>query len=141
MNEAAVVLGIGYIALSYPAPAIGGPVIPVNLYQSIIDPQIGHKVIERTLIIDTVEKSVTIAKKTKKEALFHWPYPWNWIIDLCALVIRIPFIILRRAGLPDKIEENIIAHVVKIIFVIILVSYLTYKGLRLEQINWLEIFK
>lgn len=141
VNGAAEYLGIGYIAKSYPAPAIGGHILSVNLYNSIINPQIGHKIIEKTMIIDAVEKSIAVARGAEKQVLIHWACPWNWFIDLGALIIRIPFIILRRAGLPAKVEENIISHAIKVIFIIILITYLMYKGLKLETISWTEILK
>ena len=122
VNGATEFFGLGYVVKSYPAPAIGGPIIPVNLYNSIINPQIGHKIIEKTMIIDAVEKSIAVAKGAEKAALVYWLCPWNWFIDLTALIIRIPFIILRRAGLPDKIEENIISHAIKVIFIIIITT-------------------
>jgi hypothetical protein len=77
----------------------------------------------------------------EREALIHFLQPWNWIIDIAALIIRIPFLILRRAGVPPKIEENIISHIIKILATIALISWLMYKGLSIAEINILEIFK
>jgi len=141
VSGAAQHFGINYTVTSYPAPAVGGPIATVSLYDSIINPQLGHKVIEKPMIEDAVEKSIAIAKGFEKDSLIHWLCPWNWIIDGCALIIRIPFIILRRAGLPDKVEENIIAHVIKIIFFIVLMTYLTYKGITLEKMDLTKIIK
>jgi len=132
---------INYTVKSYPMPAVGGPIVSVSLYDSIINPQLGHKVIEKTMIEDAIEQSIAVARGHEKDSLLHWLCPWNWIIDGCALFIRMPFIILRRAGLPEKVEENIIAHVIKIIFVILLITFLAYKGITIEQIKLTEILK
>jgi len=132
VNEGGDALGIAYVVQSYPAPVVGGPILPVNLYRSIIDPTLGHKTIERTMIVDTIERSISIARKSEKEAIIHWLCPWNWLIDGCALIIRLPFLILRSAGLPPKVEENIISQVIKVVSVIIIIGYVAYKGLKVD---------
>lgn len=139
--EGAEYIGIDHTFQSFPMPAVGGPVIPVSAYNSIINPNQGHKEIEPTLIEDTVEKSISMARMREKEVLIHWLCPWNWLIDLCVVILRIPFIILRRAGVPSKIEENIVAHVIKVLFVVTIVTYLTYKGLKLESLDLSNVFK
>jgi hypothetical protein len=139
VTEAADMLGISHRMESYPPPITGGPVIPVEIYKSIIQPNQGYRQIERQLIVDTVEKSISASKKCEREALNHWLCPWNWLIDSCALIIRFSFLILRRAGLPPKVEENIIAHSIKILFLIIIITYLSYKGLKLQDIDLLKL--
>jgi len=47
-------------------------------------------------------------------------------------VIRLPFVILRKAGLPPKVEENIISQVIKVVCVIIIIAYVAYKGLKID---------
>ena len=137
--EAANTLGISHTLRSCPPPITGGPVIPVEIYKCIINPKQGHNPIGRQLIIDKVEESISASRKRQNEALVHWLCPWNWLIDSCVLVVRLPFVILRRAGVPPKIEENVIAHLIKIVFLIIIVTYLTYKGLKLQDIDLTQL--
>ncbi len=128
--EEADVLGISHRLHSY--PIAGGPVVSVDLFDAIVDPNKGYRTIDRKKIIDCVEKAISTARKRQKEALFHSLCPWNWIIDGCAWVIRLPFVILRRAGLPPKVEENIISQVIKVVCVIIIIAYVAYKGLKID---------
>lgn len=132
VTEEADVLGISHRVRSYPAPIVGGPVVSVDIFNAIVDPNQGHHRIDQKKIIDCVEKAISTARKRQKEALFHSLCPWNWIIDGCALVIRLPFLILRRAGLPPKVEENIISQVIKVVSVIAIIAYVAYKGLKLD---------
>lgn len=141
IEEAASTLGISYIMKSYPPPAVGGVVVPVNVYESVIKPQIGWAVLDRKTIIDTLIQSISVAEAARRNALIHMLLPWNWIIDLCAFVIRVPFIILRRAGLPSQVEDNIISHALKIIAIIILISWLAYKGVSLAGVDVSSLVK
>jgi hypothetical protein len=132
VTEDADALHISHRMSSYPAPVVGGPIITIDIFDAIVEPKQGHHKIDQRTIIDCVEKAISTAKKREKEALRHWLYPWNWLIDGFALIIRLPFVILRRAGLPPKIEENIISQVIKIISLIIIVGYIAYKGLKID---------
>lgn len=133
IEEAATMLGIGFEARSYPAPAVGGPILPVNLFRSAVDPQMGHAITDRNLISDTIIQVRSQAGKVWQEILIHSLMPWNWVIDACAFLIRIPFIILRRAGLPPKVEENIISHAIKILSIVVLLVFLAYKGVTISD--------
>ena len=141
VEDAANDLKILYIYKSIPAPDIGGVIIPFSIFRSTINPEMGHEVLDRTIIIDTINESISIAEKRSREELIHILLPWNWVIELAAFIIRIPFIILRRAGLPPKVEENIIAHAIKIIGTIIVTSWLAYKGILLTNIDIIDLIK
>ena len=141
VQEAAKALGVSYVFQSYPAPAVGGPVLPVNVFHSVIEPNMGHSTMDQKLIMHTMTTARSLAEKQTENELIHMLLPWNWIIDLCAFVIRLPFIILRRAGLPREVEDNIISQAIKIIALVLLVSFLTYKGISLAQIDILRLIK
>lgn len=141
VEKAADSLGVSYIAQSYPAPAVGGPVLPVNIFHSVIEPEIGHSILDRQLITDTIVRVKVVAQQEIKEQFIHMLLPWNWVIDLCALIIRFPFIILERAGLPREIENNIVSQAIKIVGTIILVSFLIYKGVSLSGASLAELLK
>lgn len=135
IEEAAALLGVNFEATSYPAPAVGGPIVPVNIFRSVIDPQIGHSTMDRKLIADTIVRVRRCAEKECQRQIIHYLQPWNWLIDLCAFIIRLPFLILRRAGLPPKTEEALVSQIIKIVGVIVLVSFLAYKGISLTGID------
>ena len=141
VQRAASYLGVPYTAKSIPPAAIGGVIVPVDLFQSVIDPQQGYEIVDRKHILDTINVAKSLAAERKRKELVYMLLPWNWIIEICAFIIRIPFLILRRAGLPPKVEENIIAHAIKIVATIILISWLTYKGISLIGIDIVDLIK
>ncbi len=141
IQRAASYLGVSYTGKSIPPAAIGGVIAPVDLFQSVIDPQQGYEIVDRKYIMDTINAAKSLAAERKRKELFYILLPWNWIIEICAFIIRIPFLILRRAGLPSKVEENIIAHTIKIVATIILISWLTYKGVSLTGIDIVGLIK
>jgi hypothetical protein len=65
-----------------------------------------------------------------EEALSYWLKPWNWAIEFAAFIVRIPFLILRRAGLPPSIEENILGQIVKFVLIIMVLLIAAYLGLE-----------
>jgi hypothetical protein len=76
-----------------------------------------------------------------KEAWSYWLRPWNWAIEFAAFIVRIPFLILRRAGLPPSIEENILSQVIKIVFMIIWLLLMIRFGLEKTGIEIADILK
>jgi hypothetical protein len=133
VEMAASELGVGYILTSYPPAAVGGPVVPINIFHSVINPQIGWDILDRRYITDTLHKAMSVAREARRRSLIHALLPWNWVIDVCALIVRIPFLILRRAGVPPQVEENIIAHLVKVVATIALISWLAYQGVSIAD--------
>jgi hypothetical protein len=130
VNTYAHLLGIGIVAHSYPAPAVGGPVLPVNLLASVFDPNRGHVTISRQTINDKINECIGSAQIAKEYGFWRLILPWYWLIDIPALFIRIPFLILREAGVPAKIEENIISHIIKVIGVLLILAGMVYLGLE-----------
>ena len=60
--------------------------------------------------------------------------PWWWIVDVPALIVRFPFLVLRAAGLPPKVEENIISEAIKgvlsVVLSVALAAMMAYLGLE-----------
>lgn len=140
VEQAAGALNISYTLRSCPPAAIGGPIIPVNIFSSVINPQIGWDILSRTQINDTINEAISVAREVCRASLVHMLLPWNWFIDSCALVIKIPFLILRRAGVPPAVEENIFAHALKVIATIGLLSLLSWLGYKSIPVDIARIF-
>ena len=129
-NDYAHRLGVGVTWQSFPPPAVGGAVIPVNILMSVIDPEMGHGHIKREQILDVIHRAIGTAQTVKRRAFWGIVNPIMWPIQIAAFVVRIPFLILRRAGLPDSVEENIISQVVKAVLMVILLLLAAYLGLE-----------
>lgn len=80
-------LGVGVRAESYPAPAIGGPVIPVNLLACITDQRAGHTRVTREEVTDAMDHCIGTAAFTKRVLLARLLKPWCWLVDVPALVV------------------------------------------------------
>ena len=132
-------LGVGVEWISYPPPAVGGPAVPVNLLLSVVDQEMGHGRISRQKILDVIDRCIGTAQLAKKRALKRLLLPWYWIIDIPALIVRIPFLILRATGLPSSVEENVISHVVKIVLVAGFLAVAGYFGIRVTLSDLLNL--
>ena len=106
-------MGLDVTVGTLPPPTIGGPVIPVNMLRAIIDPRCGHGIISRERIEDTLNLGIGLAQAWKRREKWRTFNPLYWLIALVAFAVRIPFLILCQAGLPPKVEENVVAHVIK----------------------------
>ncbi len=136
-------LGVAYEFTSFPAPAVGGPVIPVNLFQAILL-DTSHGGISRRVLHDTLDQVVGAAEdqaKLEKRRLFN---PFNWIKELIVAIIRIPFMLIDASGFDvHKIEDHLFARLFKLAEIVILVWLSIYfLGLTKEELlNLLKFVK
>lgn len=141
-NTYAKMLGIIVSGQSYPAPAVGGPVVTVNFLYAAIDPEQGHSRIPKQDAFDRIEIALASATTMRKE--FLWKQALNpvwWLIEIVAYILRIPFLILQRAGLPEAVEESIWGHIVKVVFFLVLVLLSVRFGFDLTAKDILRFFK
>ena len=123
-------LGIHSVFQQYPAPAIGGPVVPMNVFNITVEEDLHHEPVPRTVVIDTIDHCIGAANEAFWKAIIRTFFPLFWIIDVPALFVKIPFLIMRKAGVPPKVEENIISNVFKVSLVVVIYALLTYFGLK-----------
>jgi hypothetical protein len=141
-DECAGQLGIPVMARSFPAPAVGGPVIPVNLLWAAFAPEQGHSPLPERDVLDAINRCVATAI-AKKRRLF-WIQLINpvwWFVEVVAYVLRLPFLILRRAGVPAGVEEGIWGHIVKVLVFLAMVLIGIHYGLNLsakDVLNWIK---
>ncbi|MFQ5915920.1 MAG: hypothetical protein ACE5JS_22320 [Nitrospinota bacterium] len=135
VNSLAARLGVAMMWQSFPPPAVGGPVIPVNLLLSVIDQNMGHGRISEQRILDVIDRCIGTGELAKRRGLKRLLMPWYWVIDIPAVLVRIPFLILRTAGLPATVEENIISQVIKVILVVGILLSLGYLGIQVTGIQ------
>jgi len=113
---AAALLEIDSTFTSFPAPMFAGsaPVLPISAFDLAMDRGLGHGVISRELLLNFLDDAITRARWRKKLLLIRLVSPWYWVIDAPALVLRVPFLVLRGAGLPASVEESVWAHIIKV---------------------------
>ncbi len=119
---------------------IGGTILPdrisgvhpldYSFFDAVLEPHVGATVIDRARIGDVIDRCIGTASRARKKAICRLLVPLYWIIDIPALLIRLPFTILRAAGLPPAIEEHIASQIVKVVMAIILSLVAGYLGVR-----------
>lgn len=115
---------------SYPAPVTGGPVLPVGIFDSILE-DLGYVRTEHTTREDTLNKMVGILKETKKCAFIRIFSPFAHL----QFLLKIPFLIIKQTGFnTDKIENELIGKTFKLLLLPILIYLLLKLGFTHEQL-------
>lgn len=127
VSQLAHELGYGVVAQTY-APMGGAPPLPVNMLLAVIDPDMGHVVMGRGRVLDTINRLIGVARRERKRAFWRMVNPFVWIVEIPAFCIRLPFLILRTAGLPKSVEKSVWSHVIKILLLLGVLALLTYLG-------------
>src|SRR5690554_4269379 len=119
--------GVPCTVHSYPAPAVGGPVIPVNLFQAILHDD-SHGGIDRQRIYDTI--NTLRGQLEEKIRLEFWKIinPGHWLGRMLEMVLRIPFWLLSKTGFDvAKVEDHFLGKLFKVLEVVAIL----YLAIRL----------
>ena len=126
--------GVPIHVKSYPAPAVGGPVIPVNLFGAILA-DTSHGGIERQMIYDAINQTIGELEAALPREFQNLINPLYWIKELLVLTIRLPFIIIAVSGFDvHKIEGHLFARIFKVIEIIALVYFLARLGIAQDEL-------
>jgi hypothetical protein len=91
------------------------------------------------LALDTIDRCIGAAEEAKRHGLIRLIVPLYWLVDIPAALVRWPFLILRKAGLPPSIEDGLGAQIVKVAGVALLYLLLVLLGIRLTP-DLIKIF-
>ena len=123
-------LGLSTGATIFPAPAFGGIVRKVDLLIAARYPEIRKRdQIPRAWVLDSLDHCIGLARSVRRKALVRLLSPWCWLVDVPALILRFPFLILRGAGVSPKIEETLVAQVVKVALLVGGLAAAAYLGI------------
>jgi hypothetical protein len=106
-------LGVGVTGQSFPAPAVGGPVIRFNLLACVTDQNIGRTTVPTAKVLAAINECIGAAGFAKRRLLGRLLKPWRWLVDVPALIVGWPFYVMRKAGVPDKFVEGPSAQIIK----------------------------
>jgi hypothetical protein len=106
-------LGVAVTATSFPAPAVGGPVIPFNLLGSVTDEVVGHHAIDPQMVLDAIDRCVGAASYARQRLGARLLKPWCWLVDVPALFVGWPFEVMRKAGVPEKFVDGNLVQGIK----------------------------
>lgn len=105
--------GVSQVMISHPAPAVGGPIINVNIFRCILW-DTSHGGIKQQHIYDALMETLAASQKAARKFLLNALNPFYWLYRLLVFVIRIPFLLLSASGFSmAKIEDHLIARLFK----------------------------
>lgn len=123
-------IGVQVIRESFPARSVGGPVIPVCIFESVLE-DLGYVETQYSTRFDCLNKMIGILKETKTSALINLFNPFNWL----AVTLKIPFMIIKATGFNiDKIENGLWGVFIKTSFIILMVWIFLRWGFEPEQL-------
>lgn len=116
--------------------------IRINLLYGAFDRKQGYGQLPQQDILDGINRCLAQAIAVKKHLFWRQLLnPVWWISEVIAYILRIPFMILRRAGVPANVEESIWGHIVKVgVFIAMILIGLHY-GLNLtakDLLGWIK---
>ena len=128
-------LGLLGVYESYPMPAVGGPVIPVTLFDAILyDPT--YNGVPRQLIIDALNQTLGASQERVAVEYRHLKNPIYWMKEVLVFIIRIPFIIIEASGFDvSKVEDHFLGRAFKLFEIIVLIAILVWLGLSKDELR------
>ncbi len=126
--------GIPIIMHSYPAPAIGGPVIPINLFLAILN-DTSHGGVEPRYIIDALNQTIGQYERIVERQFRQMINPFYWVKLVALHIIRLPHTVLSFSGFDvAKIEQELWAKLLNLIWIVAVIWILISFGFDLQQI-------
>jgi hypothetical protein len=120
-------IGVPLDLISYPAPAVGGPVVRVNLFQAILEDD-SHGGVGLTRIRDALDQTVGGCEERVERERRYLRNPLNWVKEALVFVLRIPFLLVKATGFDvAKVEGELWAKLFKLLYLLALI----YVALRL----------
>lgn len=128
--------GIPIIFESYPAPAVGGPVIRQGMFSAILQDMSHGGQVTNQMIDDAMNQTIGECEAQVTREFWRLINPIYWIKEIIVLIIRIPFIIVQASGFDvSKIEDHFFAKAFKLFEVIAIIYILIRLGMEKESIK------
>lgn len=129
--------------ISYPAPAVGGPMVDVNTIDAILTND-GHQKLPNQRKIDVLEQAIGALEEKVSREFYQLINPFYWASKVLTLTLRLPFIVLETAGFsPESFEKSLAGKVIRLIEVLVIGAGLVYLGFNREEVKalvmqWLQ---
>lgn len=135
-DRIALRFGVPNIFESFPAPAVGGPIIRQNVLYAILKDSSHGGQINNQAIYDAINQTIGESEaevSLKKRRLLN---PFYWIKELIVFIIRIPFLLVQASGFDvSKVEDHFLAKIFKLLFIIAIIYILLRLGIEKESIQ------
>lgn len=132
--------GVKTDIVSFPAPLMNGPTIPLNIYESIINDNSYGKRVTQELVLDKIHQSIGQIENQIKKDLFNIFNPFFWLRIILKKIVRFPFEILKASGFNiEKIEDHFLSKLFKALEIAVLFFLLLKIGLnKIEIANFIK---
>ncbi|UEX79156.1 hypothetical protein [Sediminicurvatus halobius] len=136
-------LGAPVDLVSYPAPAVGGPIVRVNTIDAILVND-GHERIPNKRILDALEQALGECQEQVRKEFLQLVNPLYWFSRVIRLILRLPFLALETAGFrPETFEKSLAGKFVRLIEILTMTAGLLYLGFTRVELKelvsrWLQ---
>jgi hypothetical protein len=133
LEDYAADLGIPFYFRSAVAPQ------PISGFLAAVDRDGPAGDFDPQRVLDLAERCTGAAQEECMSAFWRLVLPPFWLITVPAFLIRVPFLILRAAGMPRSVEDNVWARLLKIAEVVALLYVLGRFGLQATP-DWFRAY-
>ncbi|MHB2154374.1 hypothetical protein ACX8XN_08245 [Calditrichota bacterium GD2] len=125
---------------SLPAPAIGGAIIPVNIFYAILE-DTSYDGIKELWIEDKINETIGQLKRRLRKEFYQLINPFYWIYSIFVFIVRIPFYLISISGFDvRKVEDHLLSKIFKLLEILALVYILLKFGIQKTQLlEWLKV--
>lgn len=124
---------------SFPAPAVGGPVIKLGVFEAILA-DTSHGGVDRQMIYDTLNRTIGACEEAKERAWRELTNPFYFLKNIALVVLKIPFMLIEATGFNvSKFEDHFFGKLFKLLMLLGLVWGLFALGF--EKADLVEILK
>jgi len=135
ITRLATMLGARCHLKSFPAPAVGGPVITLSVFEAILNDTSHDKVVTRQLIIDTLNETKSLCEEYVRQQRSRLFNPFYWLKALFVMIIRLPFTVVSMSGFDvSKVEDHLISKVFKLVELLAIFYFLIHIGMQRTDI-------
>jgi len=133
-------LRVPIIFESYPAPAVGGPIIEQKVFSAILKDMSHGGLIDKQSIYDILNQTIGECEarmSVEKRRLIN---PLYWFKELIVAIIRIPFMLIEASGFDvGKVEDHLIGRFFKLLEIGLILYFLLRLGIENESIQQILI--
>ncbi|MGB8656298.1 MAG: hypothetical protein WCE90_00755 [Candidatus Zixiibacteriota bacterium] len=120
---------------SVPPPAVGGAIVPVNLFYAVLK-DTSHGGVSKQWIYDTINNTIGACEKTVKREYRNLFNPFHWLGSLLVFILRIPFMIIAASGFSvEKVEDHFWGKLFKLIEIIVILYILFKLGFSRSELR------
>jgi hypothetical protein len=125
--------------VSYPAPAVGGPVIRLGVFEAILT-DTSHGGIDRQMIYDALNRVIGACEEKKERAWHEMINPFFILKNIILMTLRLPFMLIEATGFNiSKFEEHFFGKLFKLLLLLGLAWGLLALGF--EKADLVEVLK